>query len=142
MARQDEPGYAARAAVLVVACTLVLTASFVGVLALIDGSPDFGSRLPVYVLAMAVAFVAAVFLAERRTASGRDILVTAAGVALAVFVLIALGGEGIVYAVRYPDRVIASDLLLYFVAAGLIGTGLGYWGVRHWREFAASGSRL
>lgn len=134
--------YLARVGVLVGACTLVLTASFVGVLALINGSPGLGARLPAYVLAMAVAFVATVLFTEQRVSDGLDIIATAGAVALGAFVVVTLGSEGVIYAVEDPDGVLASQLLLYFLAAGLIGAGLGYWGVRHWQELVASGSRL
>lgn len=134
--------YLGRIVVLVGGCTLVLTASFVGVLALVDGVREMGSRLPAYVVAMAVAFVATVVVAEHHTTDGRDIITQAAAVALAMFVVALLGGEGVVYALGAPDRVLASQLLLYFLSAGLIGTGLGYWGMRHWRELLASGPGL
>jgi hypothetical protein len=136
-------GRAARLGGVVLASTLVLTAAFVGTLALVNGGNDgVGGRLPVYVLAMAVAFVGFVVVAEQRLegrsrpVDGRRVIVTAGGFALTVLVTVALSGEGIVYAIRNPDRVVASEVSLYFVAAGLIGTGLGYWALRHWREFA------
>ena len=137
-------GRAARLGGVVLASTLVLTAAFVGVLALVSGGNDgVGGRLPGYVLAMAVAFVGFVVAAEQRIddrpgpVDGRRVIVTAGGFALTVFVTVALSGEGVVYALRNPGRVVASEVFLYFLAAGLIGTGLGYWGLRHWREFAA-----
>jgi hypothetical protein len=136
-------GRAARLGGVVLASTLVLTAAFVGVLALVNGgNAGVGGRLPIYVLAMAVAFVAFLFAAEQRlerrsrSADGRRVIVTAGGFALTVLVAVALSGEGVVYAVRNPDQVVAREVSLYFLAAGLIGTGLGYWGLRHWREFA------
>jgi hypothetical protein len=126
-----------RVGALVVACTLVLTATFVGVLALVsDGTPGLGARLPVYVLTMAGSFVAALVIAEQRRSDGGTVIVTAGTLALAVFVVVALAGEGAVYAQAHPGRVFESSLLLYLFAAGLIGSGLAYWAVRHWREFA------
>lgn len=131
----------ARVGALVAACTLVLTASFVGVLALVSGlSPGLGRRLPVYVLVMAGSFVGTLLVVERRRRDGRQILVTAAGVGASVFVLVGLAGEGLFYAAANRAEVFDPTLILYFVAAGLIGTGLGYWGVRHWREFASEGA--
>jgi len=129
----------ARVGALVAACTLLLTTSFVGVLALVSGlSPGLGRRLPVYVLLMAGSFVATLILGEQRRRDGRQILVTAAGVGATVFLLGSLSGEGLFYAAANPTEVFDPTLILYFVAAGLIGTGLGYWGVRHWREFAST----
>lgn len=136
-------GRAARLGGVVLASTLVLTAAFIGVLALVSGGNDgIGGRLPGYVLAMAVAFVGFVVVAEQhsdggsRSVDGRQIIVTAGAFALSVLVTVTLSGEGLVYAVGNPDQVVASEVFLYFLAAGLIGTGLGYWGLRHWREFA------
>jgi hypothetical protein len=136
-------GRTTRLGAVVLASTLVLTTAFVGVLAVVSGGNDgLGGRLPAYVLVMAVAFVGFVVLAEQRLGTGggvdgRRVIVTAGGVALTVLVTVALSGEGVVYAVRNPEGVVASEVFLYFLAAGLIGTGLGYWGLRHWREFAA-----
>jgi hypothetical protein len=126
----------ARVGALVAGCTLVLTAAFVGVVALVSGlSPGLNTRLPVYVLVMAGSFVGTLLVVERRRRDGRQIIVTAAGVGTAAFVLVALAGEGLSYAAANPTEVFDPTLILYLLAAGLIGTGLGYWGVRHWREF-------
>lgn len=123
----------------VVLSTLALTASFVGLLALLTGeAADLGARLPLYVLVMAVVFVAAIVFSELRARDGRVVLLSAGAVAIGSLVLVTLAGEGIVYAAREPDAVIASTLVFYFLAAGLIATGLGYWGARHWREFATA----
>lgn len=128
----------ARIGVGVVLSTLALTASFVGLLALLTGEAvDLGSRLPVYVLAMSIAFVVVIVLSELRERDGRIVLATAVGVSMGAFVLVTLAGEGLVYASREPEAVVASTLVFYFLAAGLIATGLGYWGARHWREFAS-----
>jgi hypothetical protein len=133
---------ATRLAVVVAVSTLVLTATFIGVVALLSGgNARVGTRLPFYVLTMAVSFVSVVVLSEQRyggRTDGRSILATAGGVALVVFVLVALAGEGLVFASDNPGEVVLSELFLYFLAAGLIGTGLGYWGLRHWREFVRS----
>jgi hypothetical protein len=132
----------ARVGGVVVVSTLILTATFIGVVALLSGgNGDIGTRLPLYVLTMAVGFVGVVILSEQRygkRANGRSILGTAGGVALTVFVVVSLAGEGLVFAGNNPGDVVLSELFLYFLAAGLIGTGLGYWGLRHWREFTPS----
>jgi uncharacterized membrane protein len=131
----------ARVGALVGGCTLVLTAAFVGVVALVSGlSPGLNTRLPVYVLVMAGSFVGTLLVVERRRRDGRQIIVTATGVGTAVFVLVALAGEGVSYAAANPAEVFDPTLILYLLAAGLIGTGLGYWGVRHWREFTGGGA--
>jgi hypothetical protein len=145
----------ARATLAVGASTVVLTACFVGVLALVRGAvAGFGDRLPIYAVVIGAAFVAALLRAEQRYGpdapgpgaadgggfGGGAILTTALGVAVATVVLVSFAGEGVVYALRLPDAVVTSTLFLYFVAAGLIATGLGYWGLRHWREFATGPS--
>lgn len=127
---------AARAGGAVVASTLVLTTSFVGVVAFFTGGvAGVGARLPFYVLAMAVTFAGTIFLLDGPAADGTQIIVTTTAVAVASFVFVALSAEGFVYAIRYPERVLASNLLVYFLAAGLICTGLAFWAFRHWREF-------
>jgi hypothetical protein len=122
---------------LVVGCTAVLTASFVGLAALLTGASEgVAGRVPLYILAMAVAFVASVVGLEEALSGPRRVIVTAAIVALAGFVFVTLSVEGLVHAVAHPGRIVASQLLAYFLAAGLIGTGVGYWGLNHWREMA------
>jgi hypothetical protein len=136
LSRSDREVFA-RIGVGVVLSTLALTASFVGLLALLTGEAvAVGSRLPLYVLAMAVAFVVVIVRSELRNRDGRVVLATAGSVSVGTLVLVTLAGEGLVYAAREPDAVVASSLLFYFLAAGLIATGLGFWGARHWREFA------
>jgi hypothetical protein len=121
----------------VVVSTLALTASFVGLMALLTGDAvGLGSRIPLYVLTMAIAFVLGVVLLELRDRPGRLVLGGATGLSIGVLVLVTLAGEGFVYAAREPTEIVASTLVFYFLAAGLIATGLGYWGARHWREVA------
>jgi FtsH-binding integral membrane protein len=130
-----EPQFLARASVLVVSCTVVLTVSFIGIVALITGNAfGIGNRLPVYVLSMACTFAATIVRLDPEYDDGKQVLGTAVVFAVSSFVLVSLGGEGVAYAVRRPGQVLTSQLFLYFVSAGLIGTGLGYWGARHWRE--------
>ena len=127
-----------RAGALVASSTLLLTAIFVGVLSLVSGGAvGIENRLPAYVLVLAVTFVAGLVVVEqgpRRQA--RDAIGVAAGVALAVFVAVALAGEGVLYAYSTPAAVFSSRSFLYFVAAALIGTGVGYWGIAHRRELS------
>lgn len=132
-----------RAIAIVLGSTLVLTANFVGVVALFRGqTAGLGNRVPFYVLAMAVVFVVAVFLLDDRRNEGLQVILPVVGISVASLVLIVFGAEGVVYANRYPDQVVGSNLGVYFVAAGLICTGLAVWGLRHWREFAGHGSRM
>lgn len=130
--------FARQTGLFVLVSSLVLTTSFVGGLGLLSGAlADTQSRLPVYVLGMAVVFVASMFGLITYDADGVTAMFGAVGISLLGFVLLGLAGEGIVYAIRYPNRVFGSQLVIYFLAAGLIGTGLGYWVVSYWREFTA-----
>ena len=122
----------------VLGSSLVLTASFVGALGLVSGDlSNTQSRLPIYVLGMATVFVSLMFGLVKHDADGVTAMLGSVGVSLIGFVLIGLSGEGLTYAVLYPGRVFGSHLLVYFLAGGLIGTGLGYWVIAYWREFTA-----
>ena len=135
MRRRIDRSHLRRVALLVAACTLVLTASFVGVLALTTGATaGVAVRLPWYVLAAAATFVGALLLAEQRTDDGQAVLVAAGVTGGVAFLVVALAAEGIVYAATNPGRALNLSVLLYVVAAALVGTGIGYWGINHWRE--------
>lgn len=132
-----QAGTAARVVVPVLGSTVLLTSSFLGILALITGrAPGFSTRFPYYVLLMALGFVAALFLLERPNLEGTQILVATLGLTVTIFVVVTLAGEGVTYALRYPGDVFVSKLIIYLIAAGLIGSGLAFWSVRHWREYA------
>lgn len=135
--------FALRAVVLIGACTVLLTASFVGVLSVLSGGPtNLAGRLPWYLVVSAAGFAVTIIALEDRGTPGRTILATAVAAAVSTFVLLALGIEGFLFAYRNPEEVLVSRLLLYFVAAGLLGTGFGYWGLNHWREVTGEGDRL
>lgn len=120
---------------LIAASTLVVTASLIGVLALTEGlAAGVGSRIPYYVLAAAVVFVVLVVFLEYRLDDGSIIITTSSVVAAVSLVAVALSFEGILFAVENQNSLF-SNLLPYFIAAGLISTGLIIWGVNHWREF-------
>ncbi|MDZ7849360.1 MAG: hypothetical protein U5K70_00610 [Halodesulfurarchaeum sp.] len=116
--------------------TIVLTATFLGALALLVGGVEgFSTRFPYYVLIMALGFVGALFVLERPRIEGSQVLMATIGVTVTVFVVVTLAGEGLAYAVSYPAAVFQPDFILYLLAAGLIGSGLAYWTISHWREF-------
>lgn len=128
--------YAGRALGPIVASTVVLTAAFLGALALLTGTVDgFEDRFPYYVVLMAVGFVAALFVLERPRIEGSQVLMATIGVTVTVFVVVTLAGEGVAYAIASPGAVFQPDIILYLLAAGLIGSGLAYWTISHWREF-------
>ncbi|MDZ7701191.1 MAG: hypothetical protein U5J98_03525 [Halobacteriales archaeon] len=125
-----------RAAALVGVSTAIVTAAFVGVVALATGqATKLTGRLPFYVLVMAVVFTAFVFLIDSRASDGGTVIISSIGVAVLGFLLVLLAGEGLLFLVTKPDQLLASQLIVYLVSAGLVCTGLAYWGLRHWREF-------
>jgi len=122
----------------VVCSTVVLTAAFFGIVALVTGVTGLTGRLPYYVLGGAAAFVASVVRFDHHSQAGVPVLYTASGIALVAFTGLGLATEGIRLAITRPEVVVASQLFVYVVAAGLIATGLGFWAVRHWREVAST----
>ncbi|MFP4590961.1 MAG: hypothetical protein ACLFMX_07745 [Halobacteriales archaeon] len=128
--------YILRTSLLVAAFTVVLTTNFVGLMALLTEQPDaVADRVPYYVLAGAVVFVATILQLEGAGYDGRTVLTAAVTAAVLGFVFIGLGLEGLLFAWSNPDDIIGSQLVVYFIAAAAIATGIGYWVLRHWREF-------
>lgn len=143
--RRTRPGrtFVARIGVLVIACTAALTLSFIGIFAFVTGQAGgVVNRIPYYSLGMAVIFVTMIITLEQRQRKNprdsRDTLVVATTTAIVTFLFITLGGEGFVYAARSPEQALAAQRFLYLVAAGLISTGLGYWGIENRREVIQS----
>ena len=125
-----------KAAALIAVSTLLLTSAFLGVLAVVDGgNPGIADRIPVYVLLASTVFVVFVVLLEQRDLDGRTVLVSTTAIAAATGVLAWLVGEGAVYLVIEREAVIASQLVVYLLAAAIACTGLFYWTLNHWREF-------
>lgn len=125
-----------RMAAIVGSFSLLLTASFVGVLAVVSGETgNIGNRVPMYLIVMAVAFVVTIVALERHEFDGRLILMTTVVISGATFLLVLLAVEGVYYTMRDPEAVINSQLVYYFLAAGIVATGLGFWSLNHWREF-------
>lgn len=134
--RSDDVDVYTRISLGIAACTVVLTASFLGVVAIMSRSVEgVQSRVPWYLLIGAVVFVAFIVILEQYGATGREIILTATVSGVVGLALGALAVEGVIFTVRYPGEVFVSRLVVYFLAAGLIGTGVAYWALRHWREF-------
>lgn len=130
-----------RVGFLIVASTALLTASFVGVLAFVSGGiTGVQGRIPWYLVVAATTFVSTIVLLEAYGSDGRMIMLTSVITTTITLVFVPLAVEGLLFASRRPEKILGSQLVLYFVAAGLIGTGLGYWGLKHWREFTAGSS--
>lgn len=129
-----------RLAAMVGLSTVALTASFVGLVALVTGNvTGTTSRLPFYLLATAAVFVAGVVLFEESRHEGRRALVAAVVAAVATLFVVGLGGEGVVYALENPESAIRSQLFTYLLSAALIGTGVGYWSWRNWESLRPAG---
>jgi len=132
----------ARVGAFVAGSTVALTASTLGAVGLLTGGvTGLGGRLPLYVLATALAFVAAVVTFEESSRRADRVIALSAATASAVFVFVTFGGEGVAYVLQNPGTV-GSALLFYVLAVGLVGTGVGYWILNHWSELTWSGSRL
>lgn len=132
----ETQGFIVRALFLIGISTFVLTASFVGILGIVTGGTSgAGGRLPYYLIMMGVAFVGTILFLEEYGTDSRVIISTATAIGLVTFVATTLMTEGILFSIRTPDEVFGRQLVFYFVAAALVGTGIGYWAVRHWREY-------
>lgn len=125
---------------LIILSTVILTSAFVGIVAFLSGDiTGLDSRLPYYTVFLGMSFVLMITLLESHETRGKDILVTAILVSLLSTLITILAVEGIFFAVRFPERVFVSQLVVYFVGASLVAIGLGYWGLNHWREFVETG---
>lgn len=134
--RTSGRGFVGRAVIVIGVSTFVLTSAFLGVLSLMTGGViEVGTRLPFYLVVAGAVFVGTVVLLEEHGAEAEVILMTAVVTGVLALAAVSLGVEGVVFAVNNPERVFVSQLVLYFIAAALIGTGLAYWGINHWREF-------
>lgn len=136
MATRSWRGFAGQIGALIAVCTLVLVASFVGILALVSGQQTgTADRVPWYVVAGAVGFVLTIVVLELEVVEGRTVLATALGAGVGSTVVVLLVVEGVLFALRFPDEVFGTQLLVYLLAAALVATGLGYWLLEHWQEF-------
>lgn len=116
----------------VLSSTLGLTMAFFGIVALVTGNAGGAlGRLPLYVLGMAATFVGALVVLEELHAEAGTILVAAAVLSAANFLLLSLAAEGLVFALRHPSAVVSSHQFVYVLSAGMIATGLGFWLARH-----------
>lgn len=137
----DGRSFYVRVGGLIAVCTLLLTASFVGVLAVTtNGLAGISNRVPWYILVAAIVFVGTIVLLEREQIEGSTIITTAFFVSLFGSGIVLLAVEGVQFTLDNPDLVFGSQLVLYFLAAGLVGTGVGYWAINHWREFSGTQS--
>lgn len=133
-----ERAFVRRAVALVAGATILLTAAFVGIVALGEGrTAGIRGRTPFYVFGGAVIFVTTLVSLEDPEEGGLPILTTTTAVSVVGFALLALAGEGFLYAGRNLENIFGSSLVVYFLAAALVCTGTVYWGINHWREFTA-----
>lgn len=136
MAEDANRQFFLRVGLLIIVSTTLLTASFIGILAFVSGAiSNVQGRIPWYLVVVAFTFVTTLVLLEGYGTEGRVIIVTSVIMATITLVFIPLAVEGLLFAAKFPEEILGSQLVLYFFAAGLIGTGIGYWGLNHWREF-------
>jgi len=128
----------------VVGSTLALTMSFFGLVALVTGGAEGAlGRLPIYVFALAASFVGALVALEDLSVDAETVLGAAAGVSFTNFLVVGLASEGTIYALRYPQQVVSSQLFVYVLSAGMMATGLGFWLANHYGEInLRQGNRL
>ena len=120
----------------VAGASVLVTASLFGVIALTTGAAVGAvGRVPYYVLVATVVFVASLWKLDNNEVDGQTVLIATSGIAVVAGGLFALALEGFIYGVRNPGQLVGSHLVIYFLAAGLVCTGLGMWGLRHWREY-------
>lgn len=125
-----------RIAVLIVISTVILTASFFGVIAAASGEiSGLDTRMPFYLLASAMVFVSTIVLLEFYDTDGKTIITSALFSGISALVLSVFSVEGVIFAANNPDNLIVNQLVVYFVAAALVATGVGFWALEHWREF-------
>lgn len=136
---KDRRTFFLRVGAIIAFCTVLLTASFVGVLALVSGDiQNYQARVPYYILVGALTFVGTIVLLEEHGTHGRVIFSTAIVTTVIVLIIVTLAVEGAIFTIEDPEAVFVSQLVIYLLAAGLIGTGIGYWGLNHWREFTGN----
>ena len=71
---------------------------------------------------------------EDLSVDAETVLGAAAGVSFTNFLVVALASEGTIYALRYPELVVSSQLFVYVLSAGMMATGLGFWLANHYGE--------
>lgn len=126
----------AAAVVLTALSTLVIAGAMLGLIAILSVSADgIADRVPYYLLGGAAVFTGIIIYLERDQEDGATILTVSLAVGVVGTLAIGLAIEGLLFGLREPDRVL-SNLFVYLLAAGLLSTGVIFWAVRHWREFA------
>lgn len=111
-------------ALVVAAALIVGVASFVG-----GANAGFPERLPVYVLAGAVAFLGALLSMRSSPQEGTAVLRRATAVGCVGFAGVGLGTEAAIYGLIH----IAPALALYLASVLAVVCGVIYWSVRNWR---------
>lgn len=131
-----DDNFFARIVALIAVSTVFLTASFIGIVSFLSGDiENVSTRLPWYLVVGGLSFVGSIILLEAQGTDGRTIIATALTVMVVMFILTVLAFEGILFTVEEPQLVFNTQLILYFLSAALVGVGIGYWGLKHWREF-------
>ena len=115
--------------------TLVFTLAAVGLVGLINGQ-NTGSdeRLGFYVLFSSVVFIVTIYSIEKtKRKNAMDIMKVVIAITIFGFVLVSLSGEGLVRIVQGTGYTLQT--YLYLVTGGLLCSGVGWWVIRHWKEY-------
>lgn len=137
-----DDNFVLRIVVLIAVSTVFLTASFIGVVSFLSGDiTDISTRLPWYLVIGGLSFVGSIILLEAQGSDGRTIIVTALTIMIVMLILTVLAFEGVLFTLEKPGLVFNTQLILYFFSAALVGVGIGYWGLKHWREFTGQASQ-
>ena len=133
-----------RAFLTVAGSTLLLTWAFVGIAVLVEGRIVSGlsSRVPFYGLVFAIAFILALWKLDDRDRDGLTILIATIGLGVGAALLVGFATEGVFFTREHPGSVFIPELIVGFTTAAIMCTGLGIWGVRHWREFVTTDSSV
>ncbi len=115
--------------------TLIFALATVGLIGLVNGE-NVGSeqRLGVYVLFSSVLFITTIYSIEK---TGRrnafEVIKVVMAITILGFVLASLSGEGLVRVMQGTEYTL--QIYLYLITGGLVCSGVGYWAIRHWKEY-------
>lgn len=119
----------------VVLFTLVFALTIVGLIGLVNGE-NVGSdqRLGIYVLFSSILFISTIYHIEKTgKRNAFEVIKVVIAITILGFVLASLSGEGLVRVMRGTEYTL--QIYLYLVTGGLVCSGIGYWAIRHWKEY-------
>jgi hypothetical protein len=115
--------------------TLIFALATVGLIGLFNGE-NVGNeqRLGVYVLFSSVLFIITIYYIEKMgKRNAFEVIKVVMAITILGFVLASLSGEGLVRVIRGTEYTL--QMYLYLITGGLVCSGVGYWAIRHWKEY-------